>query len=200
MADWAMVALTAVYVVATIFICYFNYRSAKTSKEQLTEMRRQYAEENRPYITVELIYERRVFYGLRFTNHGKKVANHVNIQLSEDFLQSLIEPSFKSTLENQKGRECIIGIGQHYYLYFGSNKFRENPNKVPVSGRIEYADGRETYSDDLFIDFSTYATFFSINNEADDFLKEMKDQTSEIKKLREELLRALSKQNSETDN
>ena len=68
MADWAMVVLTAIYVLATILICYFNYRSTKASREQAAEMRRQYEEENRPYITVELIYERKAIYGLRFSN------------------------------------------------------------------------------------------------------------------------------------
>lgn len=29
MTDWIMIAITAVYVIATIFICIFNYRSAK---------------------------------------------------------------------------------------------------------------------------------------------------------------------------
>ncbi len=58
MVDKLMVALTAVYVVATILICYFNYRSANASREQAAEMRRQYDAENRPYITTELIYEK----------------------------------------------------------------------------------------------------------------------------------------------
>lgn len=121
MVDWAMVALTAVYVIATIFICYFNYRSAKASKEQVEEMRRQYDAENRPYITVELIYERRAYYGLRFTNHGKRIANHVSIQFEQGFIDCITEPGFKSLLEKQKSRECIIGIGQHYDLFFETN-------------------------------------------------------------------------------
>lgn len=31
MTDWIMIAITAVYVIATIFICIFNYRSAKAT-------------------------------------------------------------------------------------------------------------------------------------------------------------------------
>ena len=49
MSDWAMVALTGIYVVATIFISVFNYRTAKATKEQITEIKRQYETENRPY-------------------------------------------------------------------------------------------------------------------------------------------------------
>ena len=39
--DWLMVIITFVYVIATIFICWANIKSAKASKEELTEMKRQ---------------------------------------------------------------------------------------------------------------------------------------------------------------
>lgn len=188
MTDWLMVVLTAVYVGATILICYFNYRSEKASREQTAEMKRQYNLENRPYITTELIYEKRAFYGLRVTNHGKRIAKHVSIQLGQDFLNSITEPSFRSTLENQKGRECIIGIGQHYDLYFGTNKFHKNQNKTALSGRVVYSDGNETYIDDIHIDFEIYATFFSVNSYSEDLLKEIKVQTKELERIRKSLV------------
>ncbi len=83
--DWLMVVITLVYVIATIFICRANIKSAKASKEELTEMKRQYAEENRPHIEVEFCYERRTWYIVRFVNHGKLTAQHVKIVLDEDF-------------------------------------------------------------------------------------------------------------------
>lgn len=187
MADWAMVVLTAIYVFATILICYFNYGATKASREQAAEMRRQYEEENRPYITVELIYERKAFYGLRFSNHGKRLADHVRIQLDQSFLDSLNEPSFRTTLERTKGKESIIGIGQHYDLYFGTNKFRENGEKAALSGQVTYQDGKHTYTEAFNIDFGSYATFFSVNSAADDFLKEMKAQTKELKEIEKTL-------------
>ena len=168
MADWAMVLLTAIYVIATILICYFNYGATKASREQAAEMRRQYEEENRPYITVELIYERKAFYGLRFFNHGK-------------------EPSFKSALERTKNKECIIGIGQHYDLYFGTNKFREAQDKVPLSGKVTYQDVDRTYEEPFSIDFDSYATFFSVNSDAEDLLKEIRAQTRELKAIKNSL-------------
>lgn len=187
MADWLMVVLTAIYVIATILICYFNYSSSKASREQTLEMKRQYDAENRPYITVELIYEKRSFYGLRLTNHGRRIANHVIIQFEQAFIDSLTESSFKLQMERQKGRECIIGIGQHYDLFFGTNEFRNTPNKIPISGCITYSDEKEVYSDTLYIDFNTYVTFFSVNSDSDDLLKEIKSQSKELKKVSESL-------------
>lgn len=199
MADWAMVVLTAIYVLATIFICYFNYGSTKASREQAAEMRRQYEEENRPYITVELIYERKAFYGLRFSNHGKRLADHVRIQLDQAFVDSLNEPSFRATLERTKGKECIIGIGQHYDLYFGTNKFRENTEKSALSGQVTYQDGSRTYTEAFSIDFDSYATFFSVNSAADDFLKEMRAQTKELKGIKEALQQLVEISQSNSD-
>ena len=182
-----MVVLTGIYVLATIFICLFNYGSAKASKDQLAEMRRQFDEENRPYITVELIYERRTFYGLRFSNHGKKVANHVRIELDQAFLDSVTEPSFKQALDKTKGKECIIGIGQHYDLFFGSNEFRKSNNKVALSGNVVYNDGKLTYTEPFSVDFDSYATIYSVNTDADDMLKELKAQTRELKGIKDAL-------------
>lgn len=199
MADWAMVVLTAIYVLATIFICYFNYGSTKASREQAAEMRRQYEEENRPYITVELIYERKAFYGLRFSNHGKRLADHVRIQLDQAFVDGLNEPSFRATLERTKGKECIIGIGQHYDLYFGTNKFRENTEKSALSGQVTYQDGSRTYTEAFSIDFDSYATFFSMNSAADDFLKEMRAQTKELKGIKEALQQLVEISQSNSD-
>ena len=39
-ADWVMVIITGVYVIATIFICWANIKAANASKEQLREMQK----------------------------------------------------------------------------------------------------------------------------------------------------------------
>ena len=52
MTDWLMVIITAIYVVATIIICYFNGKSAKAAKMQTDEMIRQYNIANRPNVTI----------------------------------------------------------------------------------------------------------------------------------------------------
>ena len=59
MTDWLMVIITFIYVVATIFICVFNYRSAKAAKEQIEVSKTQYKEDSRlkmlPCLLVEKI-------------------------------------------------------------------------------------------------------------------------------------------------
>ena len=182
-AEWAMFGITFIYVVATCFICYFNHQSAKASREQLAEMRKQYQDENRPNIEVEFVYERRLWYYIRFVNHGKKTAQHVNIQLSQEFIDSLPKAEVRTILNKQKDKEGIIGVGQHYDLYVGSNELRGKPNMVPVTGVITYQSNGETYSSDIYVDLENYMTFFSCNTEHDDLMKQLKDGTRELRRI-----------------
>lgn len=55
--DWLMVIITFVYVIATIYICRANLRSAQASKDQLVEMKREHEESIRlqviPFLQIE---------------------------------------------------------------------------------------------------------------------------------------------------
>ena len=175
--DWLMVVITAVYVIATIAICWANIKAANATKAQLEEMKRQYAEENRPIIGTEFHYERRNWYIIRF----------VKIELDQEFIESLPEEAYKSILLKEKGKECIIGVGQHYDLYVGSNAMRDNPNMRPVTGNIYYDGYQNSYSDKVFIDLKNYMTFFSSTTDNDDLLKAVKRNAEELKGIRNEL-------------
>lgn len=52
--DWLMVVITGIYVIANIFICIANIKSANAAKLQTSEMKRQFFEINRPNISVEI--------------------------------------------------------------------------------------------------------------------------------------------------
>ena len=181
--DWLMVIITLVYVIATIFICWANIKSAKAAKEELAEIKKQYAEENRPHIEVEFCYEQRTWYIVRFINHGKLTAQHVKIVLDEDFISSLPEQEFRTILLKQSEKECIIGVGQHYDLYIASNELRGNPNTKPVTGKITYQGEGCKYESDIYIDLENYATFFSSTSE-DPMVKELKNIKKQIEGLK----------------
>lgn len=56
--DWLMVGITAVYVIATIFICRANIKSANATREQIAESKRQFEEAQRlqimPFLQIEI--------------------------------------------------------------------------------------------------------------------------------------------------
>lgn len=185
-ADWVMVIITGVYVIATILICWANIKAANASKEQLQEMQKQFAETNRPIIELEFHYSRRTWYIARFVNRGSLTAQNVRINLDQVFVDSLPEESMKQGLGRIKNKECIIGAGQHYDLYIGSNQLRGNPNMKPLTGTIKYESQGKTYQSDIFVDLEHYMTFYSSTTDEEDLLKSVKaigDELKGIKKI-----------------
>lgn len=182
-----MVIITAVYVIATALICWANLRSAKASKEQLKEMRRQFEEENRPRIGVEVIYEHKAFYGLRFVNSGKAIAQHVRIDFHSDFVDSIEERSFQETIKGMAGKECIIGIGQHYDMFFGTNQYRANSNKKPASGTITYCDNAKEYVEPFYVDLEQYLTIFSVTTSEEQLMDKLTKQNQQLEGIRKAL-------------
>lgn len=178
-----MVLITAIYVLATILICWANIKSARAAREQLAEAKRQYEEENRPRITYEMIYENRTFYGIRFTNHGRRVANHVKIKFSQDFLDSISKFSSFDRSNTLQKQEFVLGVGQSYDYFFGADEFRNNADKKPIVGEIIYQDELRTYHESFQIDWDKYATFYSVNSPADDFLDEIKKLVKEANNI-----------------
>lgn len=197
-ADWVMVIITGVYVIATIFICLANIKAANASKEQLQEVQKQFAETNRPNIELEFHYNRRTWYIARFVNRGNLSAQHVKINLDQEFINSLSEESMRKELERIKGKECIIGAGQHYDLYIGSNQLRENPNVKQLTGTITYESQGKNYQSDLFVDLEHYMTFYSSTTDEEDLLKSIKKISDELKDIKQVLnVRSTNKEDSE---
>lgn len=183
-----LVIITFVYTVATIAICLANIISANAARAQLAEMKQQYEKEDRPHITYEMIFENRTFYGIRFTNHGRRVANHVQIKFSQDFLDSVSKIPTFDRLNTLQKQEFVLGIGRSYDYFFGADEFRNNPDKKPITGEIIYQDewkqdGQEPYRESFQINWENYATFYSVNSPSDDLLDEMKKVVQELKNI-----------------
>lgn len=181
--DWLMVGITGIYVIATIVLCVYNAKSANSARKQTEEMQRQFKEANRPIIEVELIYEKRCFYGLRFTNTGIRNASNVRIVIDKGFIDSIAEENFKRLLMEQEGKSCVIGAGNHYDLFFGTNDYRKNQNKVPAKGIIKYCNGSNQYESSFDIDVTNYMTHFSIQTDMDDLLKRLDEQNKVLKNI-----------------
>lgn len=191
--------VTAVYVVATIFICWANIKSERAMNEQIKESQRQFDEENRAYITYEFIFERWTLYGIRFTNHGKHVAQHIHIQFTEAFTESLSKTEYAEALSKLSQKECLLGVGQSIDVYFGGSEFKENRKKLPIEGKITYSDRHTQYEESFFIDFNNYSPVFTVDSSAEDIRREIEKQTQAIAEIRDELcmLRGITEEEKE---
>ena len=184
--DWITAIFTIIYVIATIFICVYNAKSAKAAREQTQEMKRQYEEDNRPYVTVEFIFERKSFFGLRFVNHGRKTAEHVRITFNEQFIDSL-DTDYQNMVKNQNGKECIIGVEQHYDIFIADRTMRQNNAIAPVIGKIDYTSAGNKYETPFEIDIENYMTIFSVGNDENGIEKELGQMSTSIKQINDKL-------------
>lgn len=136
-------------------------------------------------VAYQFIYERRTWYGMRFTNYGRRVATHVRICLEKEFLDSITEGTFYKGLYDLQSKEFVLGIGQSYDIFFGADDFRRRQNKCPIRGTIAYHDAtlEENYIEAFEVDFEKYGSIFSVNTLADDLHLDMKRQTEELQKI-----------------
>ena len=181
--DWLMVIITAIYVIATIFICGANMKSAKAAREQTEEMKKQFSAINRPNVSAEIIYLKRAFWVLRLNNYGNQVSYNTKIILDEDFVNS-VEDRCKDPLIELKNKVCTIGVNQHYDIFIGTNEYRDLPNKKNIKGTIISHDisGKE-YSDNFEIEIENYVTFYSTTSESEDLTKQVKQHNEYLKSI-----------------
>lgn len=198
-AEWVMVLITAVYVIATCFICWANIKSANASKAQLAEMQRQFYAANRPIVTVEIIYEKRLWWGLRFSNRGTQTAFNTEIELCDSFIDSLPDERFRNAVSSNNGKIRTIGVGQHYDLFFARNDYRKVENKPAIVGKIRYrGNDSAVYVEDFCIEMQDYAVFYSIPSETEDLVSGIEKQTDVLKRI-QFTLEAIAEGTGQTD-
>ena len=179
--------LTLLTTLGTFFACVCSYLSARATQKQVEEMQRQYEESNRPDIQVEFIFEKHMYCGFRFVNHGTKTAQNVNIEFDPAFTDNLTEKPFADMIRTQKDKKCIIGVGQHFDLYFGTMVFRENPDINIAKGTIFYSWSSREDTCEFCVDLKNYATIFSTNSAEEDLFDKLKAQTKELEGIKTEL-------------
>ena len=79
--------LTLVYVVATVFICVFNYKSAEATRLQTKESKRQFLASNRPNIIPSFTMIEGAMFCLTFKNIGNECAKKLKIHINEEWMQ-----------------------------------------------------------------------------------------------------------------
>ena len=181
MTDWLMVIITAVYVVATIFICIYNGKSAKAAREQLAESQRQFNESNRPNMSCQYILVNRLFCGIRFYNYGNKPAFNVKFKINQAFLDMINDPKnqIKEGFSQLTESEYFFGINQSYDFFFSDISFFKNQKK-PFVVEITYSCDGKDYSNVITIDFSKQLPVYSFNDPTLDALKKISSNISDI--------------------
>ena len=186
--EWALVCITAVYVLATIAICFFNYRSAKAIREQVQESKRQFDETNRPNIDVTHEIIRGGLICLKIENTGRKLAQHIRLTINDNFIQCTQGLFGNSFLTELKGSVFSLGIGQKWFIVLcGPQEItRLYANLLEID--ISYEADRQTYTGHVSIDFSQYKWTLIYDSPLDDISqhqKKISEALSHIERLLE---------------
>ena len=180
--DWLMVIITFVYVVATIFICVANVKSARATKAQLAESQKQFRESNRPYVTCEYILTNRVFCGIRLCNHGNQVARNLSIKINKEFLDSLTDNEFGNFRKINDSVYTVVGVGQSFKFYFSS--VNSKPTEVPLIASVSYNASEDNSYEEVFeIDLAKQLPIESVESDVEKYMKLLKEQNQILSKI-----------------
>lgn len=113
---FVMALLTFVYVIATALICYFNYKSAKATKEQTEESNKQFIENSRGNVVPKIVELEGEMLCLSFQNIGKDIATDVLIKVNESWLKKLDKtatfPETATKLRTIKKKKIFLTVDQ----------------------------------------------------------------------------------------
>lgn len=191
--DWLMVAITAVYVIATIAICWANIKSAKATREQLEESKRQFDENNRAFITVTFEIIRSGLVVLNIQNWGHQIAQDVKIQIDDKFLDNLPNERDKEHVKTLCESSFVLGIGKSWYICLGSHLELAKMGEEVLNIQIQYKDIKSTYKEMTSIDLTQYFWSMIYDSPTEDLYQETKKISKSIQSMDKSIQRLQKK-------
>lgn len=191
--DWLMVGITAVYVIATGFICWANIKSAKATREQVAEAKRQFEESNRAFVTVAFEVIKSGLAVLHIQNHGKRVASNVKIQVSSAFVSNIANKTDKEHVKTLCESAFTLGIGQSWYICIGSHLELDQMSSKLLSIEISYEDSESKYNETTVIDLKQYFWALLYESPTEDLYQEIKNLTKSVQSIDKSILKIQKK-------
>ena len=181
-----MVVLTAVYVIATIAICLFNYKSAQATREQVAESARQFEETNRAFLTVYADFIRNGLFVLCVSNSGNKPAKDINVNIGEEYFKN-IKQEFLPNVEKFVKSNFMLGIEQKFYLTLGGLLDYEKLSNESMFLELAYQDDKRKYSERIEIRLKEIAWSLNYTTPITDIQHDIKKQRENVEKLADNL-------------
>lgn len=183
MEQWILVALTAVYVIATIFISFFNARSSKATRDQIKESRAQFIDSNRAFVNIDLEIVRDEVFVLRIMNNGNRTAQDVHIEISDDFLSVVSDQGSAEQIELLNSSTFSIGVGQIMFVRLGIIREYSILSQQPIRITLDYFDQFATYHEEKSIPISQYGWGWVYDSPINDIRGYMKSVSESVKKI-----------------
>ena len=172
--------ITFVYVIATIFICQANIKSAKSTREQVLEQKKQFEEEHRAFVTVDIEIIRSGLLAIRFQNHGKRIADNIKVDISSAFLENIPDKKDRDNIKKLCACKFSLGINQFFYINMGTHLDLHQLKKHLCEIEISYNDYNSNYSDKQIIDFNQYSGRLIYESPTEDIYQEIRKVVKEL--------------------
>lgn len=181
--DWLMVGITAVYVIATVAICFANFKSAKATREQIAESQRQFEELSRAFVTVNFEIIRNGLFVLHIHNCGKRIATNVRIELPSEFINNMPEAWDKRHLSILKDSVFTLGIDQSLYIGMGASPQLKQISEQILDIALSYEDTARKYNERITIDLAQYFWALVYESPVEDARQELKSIAKSMKDM-----------------
>lgn len=158
----------------------FNYRSAKATREQLAESKRQFEENNRAFVTVTFETIRGSLLVLNIHNHGHQVANNVSVKINPEFIANVPDKEYLVKLCESS---FTLGVDKSWFVCFGGTPELGKISNIPLKITICYSDIFSTYSESTTIDLKQYLWSIIYDSPTEDTYQEMKKMTKSIQSM-----------------
>lgn len=165
--NWFLVGVTVIYTVATIAICWANWRSASAAKGQTEEMIRQYRDSKRARIAIRFDKKYAVDRNIVLKNVGKEDADEVTISVDEEFMRELQRVWANPPLKVGISSTIHIAAGQEFWFFVGFSDIVDKMKITKTNVRVRYRAISEYYEEVANIDFSQYNFMTTIVTKTD---------------------------------
>ena len=183
MAEWFLVALTAVYVVATILISVYNARSSKATRDQIKESRAQFIDANRAFINIDFDIIRDELMVLKITNNGNRTAQDVHVEISDSFRKVVVDQRCADQIELLNKCTFSVGIGQSLFAKLGMRADYKALSQEPIGITLDYSDPFSTYHETKTISVSQYGWGLVYDSPISDIRSYIKTASESLKKI-----------------
>lgn len=194
--DWLMVIITAIYVVATIFICVFNGKSAKAAHDQTEaaraqtkEMIAQYNAVTRPLVTIRFDIIRSGLMCFIIENEGPQPAKDVKVSINQEFIDNISNANEKRMLMDLNDATFYLASKQKLTVLLGGNPSFNDIAKEIAKIDISY----NGFCEHTEIDINQYRFLIIYNSPVEDISQHLKKIKEDEARFHKELIKAMDK-------
>jgi hypothetical protein len=162
--NWVLVIVTTVYTVATIIICWANWRSSATARQQTYEMIRQYNDSKRARIAIRFDKKSPVDRNIVLKNVGKEDANDVTLSINQEFMDELQRVWPNNVLKIGTNSTIHIAAGQEFWFFVGFSSNVDKMKATKAEVRVRYRASSKYFEEVAHIDFSQYSFMTEVSN------------------------------------